>query len=598
MAPTSHWSRRWATTSPARCCAAVADRGVSVVDVGLAGATPEKIRVRAAGQSLLRTRPRRARSVPSGPWTGTLRARWPAAGAVLVSDYGRGMAAAPWVRDALAALRCVPLVWDPHRAGRSRSRGVAGDTERRRSGAARWSTGHDHGGGATAPVPSAGGGGMPAAWPSPSALAVRCWSARWATPRRAGTGGGGRGPVRGRRLLCCCASARSAPAPSPEAIEAAVLAASTLSAPAAQPEAEQAGGGGSWAGTREGDGNSRCRSRDVAGARGGRRRPVADAPLPKKKKKAAPCGWATIVATGGCFDLLHAGHVATLEAARASVTASSCAQLRRLGSPPEGARPAHHRRGRPGPVLAAVGVRRRGRHLRRGHPDRGRWSSCGPTSGSRAATTRPATSPRQAVLADGAARPSWCRTSTADPRPDSSRRSSNLIRLERAVRVTPTAGTVLVTGGASGLGAAVAAASSGRRHGPWCSIWRPRRSTATTRSSTWPTAGRGGSRAPRRPSATAGSTPWSPAPASTPAGRWTTSAEEWERIVAVNLLGTAAVVRAALPYLERSDGARRDRRVDARSPGRCPTPRRTAPASSASSASPVRSWPRQAAASP
>ncbi len=32
------------------------------------------------------------------------------------------------------------------------------------------------------------------------------------------------------------------------------------------------------------------------------------------------------------------------------------------------------------------------------------------------------------------------------------------------------------------------------------------------------------------------------------------AAEDWERVVAVNLLGTAAVVRAALPYLERSRG--------------------------------------------
>ena len=31
-------------------------------------------------------------------------------------------------------------------------------------------------------------------------------------------------------------------------------------------------------------------------------------------------------------------------------------------------------------------------------------------------------------------------------------------------------------------------------------------------------------------------------------------AESWERVVAVNLLGTAAVVRASLPYLERSHG--------------------------------------------
>ena len=30
--------------------------------------------------------------------------------------------------------------------------------------------------------------------------------------------------------------------------------------------------------------------------------------------------------------------------------------------------------------------------------------------------------------------------------------------------------------------------------------------------------------------------------------------EEWDRVVLVNLIGTAAVVRAALPYLERSGG--------------------------------------------
>jgi NAD(P)-dependent dehydrogenase (short-subunit alcohol dehydrogenase family) len=32
------------------------------------------------------------------------------------------------------------------------------------------------------------------------------------------------------------------------------------------------------------------------------------------------------------------------------------------------------------------------------------------------------------------------------------------------------------------------------------------------------------------------------------------SGEDWDRVVAVNLLGTAAVVRAALPYLEHSGG--------------------------------------------
>ena len=36
-------------------------------------------------------------------------------------------------------------------------------------------------------------------------------------------------------------------------------------------------------------------------------------------------------------------------------------------------------------------------------------------------------------------------------------------------------------------------------------------------------------------------------------------ADDWERVIRVNLLGTAAVVRAALPYLRRSHGCSRRR---------------------------------------
>jgi rfaE bifunctional protein nucleotidyltransferase chain/domain len=51
----------------------------------------------------------------------------------------------------------------------------------------------------------------------------------------------------------------------------------------------------------------------------------------------------TVVATGGCFDVLHAGHVATLEAARALgdrlvVLLNSDASVRRLKGP---GRPVH-----------------------------------------------------------------------------------------------------------------------------------------------------------------------------------------------------------------------------------------------------------------
>jgi D-beta-D-heptose 7-phosphate kinase / D-beta-D-heptose 1-phosphate adenosyltransferase len=91
--------------------------GVEVVDLGLDGQTPEKIRVRAEGRSLLRldraTRPGRV-----GPLDRAGRRVLAGAAAVLVADYGRGLAAEPGVRAALADLPSRrPLVWDPHPRG-------------------------------------------------------------------------------------------------------------------------------------------------------------------------------------------------------------------------------------------------------------------------------------------------------------------------------------------------------------------------------------------------------------------------------------------------------------------------------------------------
>jgi rfaE bifunctional protein kinase chain/domain len=91
--------------------------GVEVLDLGLEGTTPEKVRVRAAGQSLLRLD--RGTGGPVGTLTPSLRGAL-AAGVdgVLVADYGRGVAAAPDVRAALAGLPPrVPIVWDPHPRG-------------------------------------------------------------------------------------------------------------------------------------------------------------------------------------------------------------------------------------------------------------------------------------------------------------------------------------------------------------------------------------------------------------------------------------------------------------------------------------------------
>jgi rfaE bifunctional protein nucleotidyltransferase chain/domain/rfaE bifunctional protein kinase chain/domain len=88
---------------------------LELVAVPWGGSTPVKTRLRVAGHPVARldrggdpgaigALPERARTVLAS------------AAAVLVSDYGRGVTAEPAVRAALAALSC-PLVWDPHPRG-------------------------------------------------------------------------------------------------------------------------------------------------------------------------------------------------------------------------------------------------------------------------------------------------------------------------------------------------------------------------------------------------------------------------------------------------------------------------------------------------
>jgi D-beta-D-heptose 7-phosphate kinase / D-beta-D-heptose 1-phosphate adenosyltransferase len=89
-------------------------RGVEIVDLGLEGTTPEKVRIGVPGRPLLRLDRGDAGAV--GEPDAAARATMGWAGAVLVSDYGRGLTASPAVRDALAARRG-SLVWDPHPRG-------------------------------------------------------------------------------------------------------------------------------------------------------------------------------------------------------------------------------------------------------------------------------------------------------------------------------------------------------------------------------------------------------------------------------------------------------------------------------------------------
>ncbi len=105
------------TDPPARLLADLLAAHVEVVRMPQCGATVCKTRIRAGDRSLLRVDAGDGQA--AGAPTGN---RFPTvlrdAQAVLVSDYGRGVTADPGVRDAIAGLVSrAPVVWDPHPRG-------------------------------------------------------------------------------------------------------------------------------------------------------------------------------------------------------------------------------------------------------------------------------------------------------------------------------------------------------------------------------------------------------------------------------------------------------------------------------------------------
>jgi D-beta-D-heptose 7-phosphate kinase / D-beta-D-heptose 1-phosphate adenosyltransferase len=295
--------------------------GVEVVDLGLAGPTPEKIRVRVDGRSLLRldraTRPGRV-----GPPGDAARRALAGAAAVLVADYGRGLAAGPGVRAALAGLPArVPVVWDPHPRGPAPVPGARLATPNRAE-AARF-------------APEVPGGGLAAVtargrlladrWQVAAvavtlgpggALLVQGAGAPMVMPAPATTGGDPCGA--GDRFAATAATLLADGALPSEAVAGAIAAASAFvaSGGAATIQLPPA-----------------RRSPDPAV-------PALVSPLDRALRLivAIRAQGGTVVATGGCFDLLHAGHVATLRAARALgdclvVCLNSDDSVRRLKGP-------------------------------------------------------------------------------------------------------------------------------------------------------------------------------------------------------------------------------------------------------------------------
>jgi rfaE bifunctional protein nucleotidyltransferase chain/domain/rfaE bifunctional protein kinase chain/domain len=301
--------------------ALLAAAGVELIDLGLDGATPEKVRLRADGRSLLRLD--RGGAVPArvGAPSAGARAAIGWAPAVLVADYGRGAAAEPAVRAALAerAAKRAPVVWDPHPRGPRPVPGVLLATPNERE-AARF-------------APDVEGEGLPGAASRAAALRTR-WEAHHVCVTRGRHGAlldGGDGPPLAVPAVPLaggdpcgagdCFAARAAvlvgrEASVEEAVTEAVATASRFVA---------AGGAAAFA-----HGQTATTRPDPV-----RRDALAAArELAAATRERGGC----VVATGGCFDLLHAGHVRMLQAARALgdcliVCLNDDASVRRLKGP-------------------------------------------------------------------------------------------------------------------------------------------------------------------------------------------------------------------------------------------------------------------------
>jgi rfaE bifunctional protein nucleotidyltransferase chain/domain len=108
---------------PGRRLASLLAPHVRVLALPLSGGTPCKIRVQGCGQTVARLDAGDGLAVP-GPVDPEVDQALREAGAVLVADYGRGLTAHPVLAAMLARLpAATPVVWDPHPAGERPMRG-------------------------------------------------------------------------------------------------------------------------------------------------------------------------------------------------------------------------------------------------------------------------------------------------------------------------------------------------------------------------------------------------------------------------------------------------------------------------------------------
>jgi D-beta-D-heptose 7-phosphate kinase/D-beta-D-heptose 1-phosphate adenosyltransferase len=287
---------------------------VDLVRIGHAGPTRRKIRIRSSGQSLVRIDdggPGTPTDAPEETCRDTLRA----ADVVLVSDYGAGVTTDQRLRALLTeAAQRVPVVWDPHPRGGIPIPGALVVTPNLAEARSAPAAGGLHGGTTRDAPPDVLAAGLAAAW---GARAV-CLTAGHLGAFLAVTGtepqfipapavAGGDSCGAGDCFAATVAAAIGHGSLLSEAVAMGVARASAW---------VTAGGAEAF---RVANGPNRATAEHLT-ASDTRVAPLIPGPDTsgslEQLAAGLRAGGRTLVATGGCFDIVHAGHVATLQAAR------------------------------------------------------------------------------------------------------------------------------------------------------------------------------------------------------------------------------------------------------------------------------------------
>jgi D-beta-D-heptose 7-phosphate kinase/D-beta-D-heptose 1-phosphate adenosyltransferase len=317
----------WADDDAARELARLLRDRVQVIGLPWSGATQVKTRLRAGSHPVARwdtgTVAGDIGTLPSGA-----REAISAAAAVLVADYGGGVGRHPQIRELLGrGRRHAPLVWDPHPRGADPVSGADLITPNEAE--------------AAHAVPDVIGDGWAAVHRRAQTLAVR-----WQANAVAVTLG-----ARGALLAAGDGTPLVVPAPRVHAVDScgagdafAAAAAGAFAAGALPSEAVRAGV--EWAARFVAAGGAAAVDVDAEDVGAPLERPPSQQLHDVLRRTRAAGG--RVVATGGCFDLLHAGHVDTLQAARGLgdcliVCLNSDASVRRLKGPGRPLQPAADR---------------------------------------------------------------------------------------------------------------------------------------------------------------------------------------------------------------------------------------------------------------